>query len=134
MSEKTQRLDIVTPVRKVFSEDVRFFVAPGSEGELGVLPEHAALITALKIGLLRIEQEGKKFNIAISGGFLEVRDSKATVLATAAERAEEIDVERAEAAKQRAEQRLAARAPDLDVLRAELALKRALNRLKAAGR
>lgn len=133
MSEKTQRLDVVTPEKKVFSEDIRFFVAPGSEGELGVLPEHAALITALKIGLLRIEQEGKKFNIAISGGFLEVRDSRATVLATAAERAEDINVERAEAAKQRAEQRLAAKTPDIDVLRAELALKRALNRLKAAG-
>ena len=82
---------------------------------------------------MRIEQEGKKFNIAVSGGFLEVRNSRATILATAAERAEDIDVERAEAARQRAEQRLAAKAPDLDVLRAELALKRALNRLKAAG-
>lgn len=133
MSEKTQRLDIVTPEKKIFSEDVRFFVAPGSEGELGVLPEHAALITPLKIGILRIEQEGKKFNIAVSGGFLEVRNSRATILATAAERAEDIDVERAEAARQRAEQRLAAKAPDLDVSRAELALKRALNRLKAAG-
>ncbi|OPX91279.1 F0F1 ATP synthase subunit epsilon [Pelotomaculum sp. PtaB.Bin117] len=134
MSEKTQRLDIVTPVKKIFSEDIRFFVAPGSEGELGILPDHAALITALKIGVLRIEQEGKKFNIAVSGGFLEVRNSKATILATAAERAEDIDVDRAEAAKQRAEQRLAAKMPDLDVLRAELALKRAVNRLKAAGR
>jgi len=134
MSEKTQRLDIVTPEKKIFSEDIRFFVAPGSEGELGVLPDHAALITALKIGLLRIEQEGKKFNIAVSGGFLEVRDSKATVLATAAERAEDIDADRAEAAKQRAEQRLASKTPDLDVLRAELALKRAINRLKATGR
>lgn len=131
MSENTQRLEIVTPQKKVFSEDVKFLVAPGTDGELGILPEHTPLITSLNIGVLRIQQEGKNIKVVVSGGFMEVRNSKVTVLATSAERAEEIDVARAEAAKQRAEQRLAAKASDLDVLRAELALKRAIIRLKA---
>jgi len=132
MAEKNQRLEIVTPERKIFSDDVYFVVAPGVEGELGILPEHAPLITPLKIGIMRIQQDGKTFKAAVSGGFLEVKNSKVTVLATAAERAEEIDVARAEAAKERAEQLLAAKTPDIDVARAEAALRRALNRLKAA--
>ena len=109
MSEKNLRLEIVTPQKKVFSEDVSFLVAPGTDGELGILPEHAPLITSLNIG-----------------------NNKTTVLATSAERAEEIDVARAEAAKRRAEERLSTKSPDLDTLRAELALRRALTRLKAA--
>lgn len=131
MSEKGQRLEIVTPQRKVFSEDVDFLVAPGSDGELGILPNHTPLITALNIGIMRVEQEGKKFKVVVSGGFMEVRNSKITVLATAAERTDEIDVARAEAARKRAEDRLVSKAPDLDTLRAEMALRRALVRLKA---
>lgn len=131
MSEKTQRLEIVTPQKKVFSEDVKFLVAPGTDGELGILPEHAPLITSLNIGIMRIQQEGKNIKVVVTGGFMEVRNNKVTVLANAAERAEDIDVARAEAAKQRAEARLAAKSPEIDVLRAELALKRALTRLKA---
>lgn len=131
MSEKNQRLEIVTPQKKVFSEDVKFLVAPGTDGELGILPEHAPLITSLNIGIMRIEQEGKNIKVVVTGGFMEVRNSKITVLANSAERAEDIDVDRAEAAKQRAEQRLASSGSELDVLRAELALKRALTRLKA---
>ncbi|MDD2553376.1 MAG: F0F1 ATP synthase subunit epsilon [Desulfotomaculaceae bacterium] len=132
MSENKQRLEIVTPQRKVFSEDVDFLVAPGVEGELGILPNHAPLITSLNIGIMRIEQDGKQFRTVVSGGFMEVRDSKVTVLATAAERTEEIDVARAEAARKRAEDRIAAKDPDLDLIRAELALKRSIMRLKAA--
>ncbi len=128
-----QRLEVVTPQSKVFSEDVRFVVLPGSEGELGILPEHAPLVSALKIGLVRVHHEGKVLKIAVSGGFAEVRNSRTTVLANAAEREDQIDVERARAAKERAEQRLASSSPDIDVARAEAALKRALNRLKAAG-
>jgi len=131
MSEKTQRLEIVTPEKKVFSEEVQFLVAPGTAGELGILPEHAPLVTTLQIGVLRVQQAEKQFKVAVSGGFMEVRNSKVTVLAGTAERAEEIDVTRAEAARQRAEARLAG-GGDIDVLRAELALKRALARLKAA--
>lgn len=108
-------------------------VLPGTEGELGVLPEHAPLVSALKTGLARVHHEGKVLKIAVSGGFAEIRNNKVTVLANAAEREDQIDVERAQAAKERAEQRLSAGGQDIDVIRAEAALKRALNRLKAAG-
>lgn len=131
---KTQRLDIVTPEKVVFSEEVEFVVAPGVEGELGILPEHAPLVSALKIGVLRVQQDGNTFKVAISGGFIEVKNSRVVVLADSAEREDEIDVARAEAAKQRAEQRLANRSADIDVVRAEAALQRALARLKAAGK
>ncbi|RKO65637.1 F0F1 ATP synthase subunit epsilon [Desulfofundulus salinus] len=131
MAEKTQRLEIVTPERKVYSGDVRFVVVPGVEGELGFLPDHAPLVSALKIGVMKVQEDNRTFKVAISGGFVEVRNSRVTVLARTAERDDEIDRERAEAAKARAEQRLAARTPDIDVVRAELALKRALARLKA---
>lgn len=132
MSENKQRLEIVTPQRKVFSEDVDFLVAPGTDGELGILPSHTPLITSLDVGIMRIEQDGKKFRVVVSGGFMEVRNSKVTVLATAAERTEEIDVSRAEAAKKRAEDRLVSKTPDIDTLRAELALRRAIMRIRAA--
>ncbi|HHW43866.1 F0F1 ATP synthase subunit epsilon [Desulfofundulus thermobenzoicus] len=131
MADKTQRLEIVTPERKVFSGDVRFVVVPGVEGELGFLPDHAPLVSALAIGVVRVQQEGKTFKVAISGGFVEVRNSRVTILARTAEREDEIDRARAEAAKARAEQRLAAKTADIDVVRAELALKRAMARLKA---
>jgi F-type H+-transporting ATPase subunit epsilon len=131
MSENKQRLEIVTPQKKVFSEDVDFLVAPGADGELGILPGHTPLITSLNVGIMRIEQDSK-FGIVVSGGFMEVRNSKVTVLATAAERIEEIDVARAEEAKKRAEERLVSKTPDIDTLRAELALRRAIMRIKAA--
>ena len=134
MSDATQILDIVTPERKVFSDDVSFVIAPGLEGEVGILPRHAALLTPLRPGLIKYDHEENRVVMTVSGGFIEVRDSRVTILATAVERVEDIDIERAEAAKQRAEQRLATKTPDLDVARAELALKRAINRLKAVGR
>ncbi|HAU32518.1 MAG: ATP synthase epsilon chain [Desulfotomaculum sp. 46_296] len=132
MAGKTQRLEVVTPERKVYSEDVEFVVVPGSEGEMGFLPGHTPLASSLKIGAIRVTKEAgaKPLRIAITGGFVEVMDSRVTILTNAAEREDEIDRKRAEAAKERAEQRLAAKMPDLDVMRAELALKRALNRLK----
>ncbi len=131
MAEKTQRLEVVTPEKKVYSEDVRFVVVPGVVGELGILPDHAPLMSGLKTGVMKVQQEGKTFKMAVSGGFVEVRSSRVTVLADSAERAEQIDRNRAEAAKARAEQRLATKSADVDVLRAEMALQRALNRLKA---
>ncbi|WP_347489359.1 F0F1 ATP synthase subunit epsilon [Desulfoscipio sp. XC116] len=131
--EKLQRLEVVTPQKKTYSQDIRFVVLPGTEGELGILPEHAPLVSALKIGLVRVQHEGKVLKIAVSGGFAEVRNSKVTVLANAAEREDQINVQRAQAAKERAEQRLSAPGSDVDTARAEAALKRALNRLKAGG-
>lgn len=129
---KTQRLDIVTPEKVVFSEEIDFIVAPGADGELGVLPEHAPLVTALKIGTMRVQQGGKFFKVAVSGGFMEVKNSRVVVLADTAERADQIDLERARSAKQRAEQRLSGKGPEIDILRAEIALQKALNRIKAA--
>ena len=131
MAESTQRLEIVTPEKKVFTGDVRFVVVPGVVGELGFLPNHAPLMSALKIGVAKIQQEGKTLKVAINGGFVEVRGNKVTILADTAEREDEIDRERAEAAKERAEKRINEKTTDLDFKRAEMALQRALNRLKA---
>ena len=127
------RLDIVTAERAVFSGDVDVVVAPGVEGQLGILPHHTPLMTTLQAGELRARKGGEEFSLVISGGFLEVRPDRVIVLADAAERAEEIDVARAEEAKRRAEERLSDRqAAGLDEARAEGALLRALTRLKVA--
>ncbi|WP_066633979.1 ATP synthase F1 subunit epsilon [Desulfolucanica intricata] len=85
MAEKTQRLDIVTPERKVFSDDVRFVVVPGAAGELGFLPDHAPLCSALKDGTVRVQQDGKEFKFTVSGGFVEVKNSRVVILADSAE-------------------------------------------------
>ena len=130
----TIKLDIVTAERVVYSEEVDIVVAPGIEGELGILPHHAPLMTALKPGELRVRKGGEEFSMAISGGFLEVRPDRVIVLADTAERAEEIDTARAEEAKRRAEARLARPAPGVDIAKAEAALRRALTRLQVVER
>ena len=131
----TTRLDIVTAEKVIYSDDVDEVIAPGFEGELGILPHHAPLMTTLKPGELRIKKGGEEVSLAISGGFLEVRPDKVVILADAAERVEEIDIHRAEEAKRRAEERLARRhAPGVDETRAEAALERALTRLKVVER
>ncbi|MBX6394218.1 MAG: F0F1 ATP synthase subunit epsilon [Alicyclobacillaceae bacterium] len=128
----TITLDIVTPERTVYSHPVEMVITRGAEGDLGVLPGHMPLVTTLPIGLVRIKEEGRWSLVAISGGFLEIRPDRITILAEAAEFAEEIDVSRAQRAKERAERRLADKGrTDIDYVRAELALKRALNRLRA---
>lgn len=134
MAGKSIKLDIVTPERIVFSEDVDMIVAPGLDGQLGVLADHAAIITGLDIGILKVKTSSREEVMSISGGFLEVNNNKAVVLAETAERPEDIDVSRARSAMERAEQRLAARSPELDTVRAEAALKRALVRLKVTGK
>lgn len=128
------KLDIVTAERSVFSEEVDMVIAPGSEGQLGILPHHAALLTTLQPGELRIKQGGGEIALAISGGFLEVQSNHVVVLADTAERAEEIDMARAEEARRRAEERLRARPADVDRARAEAALRRSLIRLRLARR
>jgi F-type H+-transporting ATPase subunit epsilon len=130
----TTRLEIVTAERVVFSEDVDVVIAPGIEGQLGVLPHHAPLMTALEPGELLVRRGGEEFYLAITGGFVEVRPDRIIILADAAERAEEIDVARAEEAKRRAEERLKERAPEVDLLRAEAALRRSLARLDVVAR
>ena len=126
------RLEVVTAERVVFADDVDVVVAPGVEGQLGILPHHAPLMTTLVPGELLMRKGGQEFSLVISGGFLEVRPDRIIVLADAAERADEIDIARAETAKQRAAERLHERPPGLDEARAEAALRRALVRLKVA--
>jgi len=130
----TTKLDIVTAERVVFSDDVDVIVAPGIEGQLGILPHHAPLMTMLQPGELLIRKGGEEFSLAITGGFLEVRPDRVVILADAAERADEIDIARAEEAKRRAQERLSRRVPDVDAARTEAALRRALMRLEVAGR
>jgi F-type H+-transporting ATPase subunit epsilon len=126
------RLEIITAERQVFSDEVNMVVAPGIEGELGILPHHAPLMTILKPGELLIRKDNEEIYMAVSGGFLEVRPDKVIILADACERAEEINIERAEAAKSRAEQLLKTRPPGTDIAQIQAALRRSLVRLKVA--
>ncbi|NGQ95563.1 F0F1 ATP synthase subunit epsilon [Brevibacillus sp. SYP-B805] len=129
----TMTVEVVTPERVVYSGEASMVIARGVEGDLGILPNHMPLVTPLKIAPVRIKTEGdKEIKMAVSGGFMEVRGDKVTIIAETAERPEDIDVARAKAAKARAEQRLSERHPDLDVRRAELALQRAMARLDVA--
>ncbi len=128
----TTRLEIVTAEQVIYSDEVDIVIAPGVEGELGILPHHTPLMTMLQPGELRFRKEGEEFSLAISGGFLEVRPDKVVILADAAERVEEIDIARAEEAKRRAEERLRLHPPEMDMALIEAALLRSLIRLKVA--
>jgi F-type H+-transporting ATPase subunit epsilon len=130
------RCEVVTAERTVFADDVDMVVAPGSEGQLGILPHHAPLMTILTYGELILRREGQEDElIAIGGGFLEIGPDHVTILADSAERAEEIDLERAEAARLRAEELMAQKqVEDMDFARAEAALRRSMIRLKVAKR
>ena len=127
-------LEIVTPDRALVTAQVDELQLPGSEGYFGVLPGHTPMLATLKIGEMwyRIGQE--MHYLAIAFGFVEVLPERVTVLAQIAERAEEIDVTRAQAAKQRAEERAARPSPDLDLERARVALMKSLIRLQVASR
>jgi F-type H+-transporting ATPase subunit epsilon len=128
-------VDIVTAERVVYSEEgVDEVVVPGVEGELGVLTLHAPLLTMIQPGVMRIIKGGEEVEMAITGGFIEVRENRVTILADAAERAEEIDVVRAEEARRRARRLLEEREAEVDLARAEAALARALARIRAAER
>jgi F-type H+-transporting ATPase subunit epsilon len=128
--------EVVTAERIVFHDDVDMVVAPGIEGQLGILPHHAPLMTALNYGELILYRAGEEDEyLAIGGGFMEVGPDHVTILADSAERAEEIDEARAEAARRRAEETMAQRRKeDVDLLRAEAALRRSVVRLKVARR
>jgi len=130
----TIKLDIVTAEKLVFSGDVDIVMAPGREGQLGILPHHAPLMTTLAPGELIARKAGEDYSIAVSGGFLEVRPDRIIVLADSAERAEEIDIARAEEAKKRAQEQLAHPAGGVESAAAEAALRRALARIEVADR
>ena len=127
-------LEIITGERLLLrEEEIDEVVAPGSVGELGILPQHAPLVTSLQAGSLRVKRGSGEDDFFISGGFLEVREDEVKVLADAAERGSEIDLERAEAARLRAEERLRGEAT-FDKIRAEASLRRSLMRLKVGRR
>lgn len=129
MAEKLE-LEVVTPDRLVAKETVDIVMAKGALGEFGILPNHIPFLTTIEPGELRYRKDNQLEYMAVTGGFAEVSDNKVTILAEAAERAREIDIDRAKRAKERAEKRLAmAKTEAIDYLRAEAALKRSLVRL-----
>ena len=128
-------LEIATPTRLAVTESVDEVVIPGSQGYFGVLPGHAPFLTTVGVGELVYRVGRDERNLAVSGGFAEVRNDKVIVLADTAERPEEIDRARAERARERAERRLAGRTDEeVDYARALAALARAVVRLMTAGR
>ena len=132
MSDKTYQLDIVTPEKNVFSEKVDFAVFPGSEGELGILFNHAPLLSRLDPGEIRITRDKKTDCMAISGGFLEVRKNEVSVITETAEFANQIDITRAIAEKESAEAELKNASTPAEKKTADLRLRKALARVKVA--
>ncbi len=127
-------IEVITPERKVYEDDVDMVIAPGSEGYLGILPHHAPLLTALGPGEFRVKKGGAEEVLAVFGGFMDVREGRVTVLTDAAEHVEEIDVQRAQAAREKAQQALAAPVSAADEARARAALQRALVRIRVSER
>jgi F-type H+-transporting ATPase subunit epsilon len=130
----TFKLEIVTAERMVFSDEVSALVAWGVEGQLGILPHHAPLMTMLQPGDLLMRKDKEEEYLAITGGFLEVRPDRVIILADACERADEIDIARAEEAKRRAQETLKSMPLERDAAVAEAALRRSLARLKVVER
>lgn len=127
-------LTVVTPERTLVDRQVDEVVLPGAEGSFGVLPGHAPLLSALSIGEITYREAGESHSLAVAWGFVEVLSDRVSVLADIAERAEEIDVERARRARERAEGRLKGGGDDLDWQRGSAALEKALIRLQVAGK
>ena len=132
MAEKTLQLDVVTPEQTIVSEEVEIVMAPGYFGEFGALRNHIPFLAQLQPGEVKYRKGGQLEVMVVGGGYAEVLPTKVTILATTAERAQDIDLERARAAKERAEQRLKERQDELDCLRAEAALQKAIARIRAA--
>ena len=128
------QLEIVTPEKQVVSDTAEEVQIPGKKGYLGILPGHAPLITELAVGEIVYRKEGQSQYLSVAWGFAEVLPTKVTILAEAAERPEEIDVPRAQEAKERAEERLKSQDSSTDFERALYALKRAEVRLDVAGK
>jgi F-type H+-transporting ATPase subunit epsilon len=130
------RCEIVSQDRMVFEGDADIVVLPGTDGEMGILPHHAPLLTTLKIGIIKVRSGGKEAVFTVAGGIAEVQPDIVTVLADAAENVEEIDVARAEAARKRAQEILARGVPaDTDAyLKMEAALRKSNLRLDAVKR
>jgi F-type H+-transporting ATPase subunit epsilon len=135
MPDKTFKLEIVTPQKVVFNGSVVSFTAPGTVGSFQVLHNHAPLLSSIGIGQIKVvDDRGQEARYATSGGFVEVRENHVVTIAETAERADEIDVDRAKTALGRATLRLEGKKSDIDLVRARAAMARAANRLKIAGR
>jgi F-type H+-transporting ATPase subunit epsilon len=128
------RLEIITAERQVYSDDVDVVVAPGIEGQLGILPHHAPLMTALQPGELMVRKNGEESYLVVTGGFMEVLGNRVTILADAAERSEEIDEQRAQQAVERARDRIEKREEDIELEEALHSLRRAQVRLNVVRR
>lgn len=126
------QLEIVTPEKLVVKDRAEEMQIPGKNGYLGILPGHAPLITELSVGQITYRSGSETHSLCVAWGFAEVLPDKVTILAETAERGEEVDCERAQKAKERAENRLVSGDPEVDVLRAQDALARATTRLEAA--
>lgn len=128
-------IEVITPERKVYEDDVDMVIAPGTEGYLGILPHHAPLLTGLGPGEFRVKKGGTEEVLAVFGGFMDVRGDRVVVLTEAAEHAEEIDVQQAQEARERARQALEAGTLNAaDEARARAALQRELIRVRVAER
>jgi F-type H+-transporting ATPase subunit epsilon len=127
-------IEVITPERKVYEDDVDMVVAPGSEGYLGILPHHAPLLTALGPGEFRVKKGGHEETLAVFGGFMDVRADRVVVLTDAAEHSAEIDEERARAAREQAQRTLAAPVSAAEEAIARASLQRALVRLRVSER
>ena len=128
------RLEIITAEREVYADDVDVLVAPGLEGQLGILPHHAPLMTILQPGELLIRKDGEESYLAVTGGFMEVIGNKVTILADACERSDEIDEERAQAAVDRAREAISRGEADQQLAQAAVAMTRAQMRLNVVRR
>lgn len=128
------RLEILTPEKSVYDDEVDMVIAPGSEGYLGILPHHAPLFTTLGPGELRVKRGGVEETLAVFGGFMDVRGDRVTVLTDAAEHAEDIDEARVQAARDAAQQQLASATSPAEEARARASLERSLVRLRVTQR
>ncbi len=134
MAEKEKiQLDVVTPEKLVYSGKIDLLEGPAMDGLIGILPKHAPLVTGMKIGIVRIMNEGEETEIAISDGFMEVLPDKISLVVRTAELPDMIDIERAESAKERAKERMEEASDRVEFAKAEASYERAVSRLKAAG-
>lgn len=132
-SNQLMELEIVSPVKSVYKGLVKYVTAPGTLGEFQILFNHAAMVSSLQVGIMKIEDEtGNKKEFSTSGGILEVKNNKISVLADTIESKDEIDLERAKKSLERGEKRLAENSENLDRARAEASIARAKNRLRLA--
>jgi F-type H+-transporting ATPase subunit epsilon len=135
MDGKTFKLDIVAPDRVIYKGEVSSFSAPGEMGAFQVLYNHAPLLSSLAVGEMKVvDANGILSRYATTGGFVEVRNNRVLALVDAAERADNIDIDRARKAQERALERIKSRHPDVDIDRAKFALVRAINRIKVSER